>query len=363
MTALGKDRKTDQLGTPDIVDPQLLSFPVAAATTIYGGSMVATDASGNAVPVTAVGALRLWGRCERQVINTVAAGFGSAGDLDVTVRQGVFAFTNGTGVNAITAADVGKLCYASDDQTVNKTDGAGLWPAAGKIFGLSPAGEVYVGVGMPSLYDEDDDPVLTNYAVRNLRARNVVVANVADLTAFTVAGNDGVTNVAGDVVLLVAQSTAAQNGLYQVGTVTTGTAPLTRIGAATGETILSGQIKVSVGAGTLFGNSEWKNTTASGVVGTNDLAFYPGRVVSERVLVAGTVTISDIPILSATKTQFSINRKVANTSTATTGGYATNGAPTPGAIGTASAAVFATVAAGTINNADISTLEVTVINW
>ena len=362
MTALDKDRKTDQLGTPAEVVPSLLSFPVAAATTIYGNGLVGTNASGYAVPGSASNALKIWGVCEKQVVNTSAAGYGDAGELDVEVRQGCFFFAQ-TGT-AFTIADVGKLCYVADDQTVSLSDGGGVRPAAGKVLAVRADGQIGVLVGFPSLYDADDDLNLTTSAARVVRARNVVVANVADLDAFTVAGNDGITNVAGDVVLLVAQSTAAQNGLYVVGTVAAGEAPLTRLGAmAAGDTVLSGQITVKVGAGTLFAHTEWKNTTASGVVGTNDLAFYPGRVVSERVLVAGTVTISDIPILSATKTQFSINRKTANTCTATTGGYVTNGAPTPGAIGTASAAVMAAVAAGTINNADISTLEVTVINW
>ena len=61
MTALAQDRITNQYGTPDSVEPLLLSFPVAAATTIYGGSLVATNAAGYAVPASASNALKIWG--------------------------------------------------------------------------------------------------------------------------------------------------------------------------------------------------------------------------------------------------------------------------------------------------------------
>jgi hypothetical protein len=55
-------------------------------------------------------------------------------------------------------------------------------------------------------------------------------ANVANLASFatTGIGRYGVTFAAGDIVLLMAQTTAAQNGPYVVGAVTAGAAPLTR---------------------------------------------------------------------------------------------------------------------------------------
>jgi len=363
MTALLKDRKTDQFGTPDEVDPSLLDFPVAASAVIYGGAMVATNAAGDAVKVTASSALKVWGRCERQVDNTG----GAAGALRVSVRQGVFFFTNGAGANAIGAGDVGKLCYASDDNTVNLTDGAGLWPAAGKIFGLNASGQVAVGLGFTSLYDLNDEIPSDGSGVRTVLARNVVVANVANLAAFTVAGNDGITNVAGDVVLLAAQTTAAQNGLYTVGTVGGGTAPLTRHDSmpAAG-TFTADQLKVNIYAGTLFAHSEWKNVVA-GTVDTDDPQFYPRCVTQSLALVAGTTTVTNVPVLSLTKTFIGLTRRIANTSTLTVGGYATtvagaNGV-TAGKLGTASVIIEACVGAGTINNADISTLEVSIINY
>ena len=232
---------------------------------------------------------------------------------------------------------------------------------AGKFLQSGVAGDL---VGMLLMAGEGGR---SPYATAHIRVRNVVNANVADLTAYTVAANasnnDNVLGVANDLVLLIAQTTAAQNGVYKLGTVSGGTCALTRISEMpAAAAFLKGSFIVEVTEGDLFAHTSWKNT-AAGTVATDDPLFFPGRVVREAVLVAGTITITNIPILSATKTAFAINRKVANTSTATTGGYVTNGAPTPGKLGTASVEIMAAVAAGTINNADISTLEVAVINW
>lgn len=152
MTALAKDRKTDQFGTPDVVIPQKLSFPVAAATTIWGGSLVATDASGNALPAAgAAPTFKVWGRAARQAPNTVAMGVGSAGDIRVEVDQGAFYFANSTSTDLITTAHVGRLCYVVDDQTVALTAGiAAMRPVAGVILAVRSDGQVAVQVGLPS---------------------------------------------------------------------------------------------------------------------------------------------------------------------------------------------------------------------
>jgi len=122
-------------------------------------------------------------------------------------------------------------------------------------------------------------------------ARNCALSNVASLSAYTVAGNDGITNVAGDIVLLVAQTTAAQNGPYVVGTVGSGTAPLTRPSWwATGLTGVNG-VCIEISEGTLFGGSTWKSrstTTGGFVVGTNDPVFYPKKYVRVTSAMSGT---------------------------------------------------------------------------
>lgn len=366
MTALAAARDTAESAVVETISP--LYFPIAAATTIWAGSLVATDASGNAVPASASTALKCWGRAEKTVANTVAAGYGSAGQLSIEVKPGVFCFANGSGADAITAAHVGMICYASDDQTVNLTDGAGLRPAVGKIYGLQGT-QVKVGVGEPSLYDAADN-LAAPVVIKTARARNVINGNVADLTAYTVAANaavnDNVLNVANDIVLVVAQTTAAQNGLYKVGTVGGGTAPLTRIAPMpAGYVFVADEFEIAVGEGAVFAHSKWFNS-AGGTIATNTPAFMPETVTISQALTAGTATVASIPVLSATKTFIGLTRRIANTSTATTGGYCTtvggaNGV-TAGALGTASIVIEACVAAGTINNADISTLEVSVHN-
>lgn len=199
------------------------------------------------------------------------------------------------------------------------------------------------------------------------QVRGVVVANVSDLTAFTVAGNDGLTYAAGELVLLANQTTGAQSGVYQVGTVGGGTAALTRVSWLAAGAIVRSGFTVRVSEGTLFANTNWFiSTTGAITIGTTAHAWYPERVTQSVALVAGTTTVTNVPVLSATKTGWAITRRVANTSTLTTGGYcvSTGGANgvTAGHVGTASVVIEATVAAGTINNADISTLQITVIN-
>jgi hypothetical protein len=202
------------------------------------------------------------------------------------------------------------------------------------------------------------------------RARGVVTT-AETLTAFDgVTGGtarDGITYVQGDVVLLVNQATKSQNGLYVVGVVAAGSAPLTRaVDFATGTTFdQSNRPVCELGPeGTLFGSTLWKITTSGSiVVDTTNHDWYPRQVTQSITLVAGTKTVSNVPILSATASNFLACRTTANTSTATTGGYNPVGAVTPGIVGTASLVFDACVAAGTINNADISTLSLTIINF
>lgn len=204
-----------------------------------------------------------------------------------------------------------------------------------------------------------------------LLARGVSAANNESLTAFVgVTGGtprDGITYIQGDTILLAGQTAKAQNGLYQVGLVTAGTAPLTRMPEfATGVSIDKGEVPVfELGPeGTLFGNTLWKtNLAATLIVDTTAFDLFPRQVTQSVTLVAGTVTVTNVPILSATKSNFLASRTTANTSTATTGGYHPVGAVTPGIVGTASLVFDATVAAGTINAADISTLSLTIINF
>lgn len=198
--------------------------------------------------------------------------------------------------------------------------------------------------------------------------RGVVTANVSDLTDFTVASNDGLTYAAGQRLLLVGQTTAEECGIYVVGTVTTGAAPLTRADDfADGASIVNGCV-VEVSEGTLWAGSSWKAMcTGAKVIGTDDPLFYPRSLHRTVTLVAGAYTFDGddaLFLFSTTKSQVTVTRNTANTSTSTTGGYAAPVASrVAGKSGTAEVLVRAEVAAGTINSADVSSLDVVITNW
>lgn len=127
MTALAADRNTAYQ------DGEMIAVPVAAATTIYAGSLVAANSSGYAVPGSTATTLTALGRAEEQVVNA-----GSAGDVTVRVRRAkAFKFAN-DGADAVVQGDLGKTCYITDDQTVSHT--ATGKSAAGKVVRLDSDG-------------------------------------------------------------------------------------------------------------------------------------------------------------------------------------------------------------------------------
>lgn len=107
MAALTNDRNTPRR------DGDVFEVPVAAATLIYAGAMVARDADGNAVAAADTAGLVVIGRAEVRADNSA----GADGAISVTVRRGVFAWSH----SGLTRADLGKVLYATDDQTVATT--------------------------------------------------------------------------------------------------------------------------------------------------------------------------------------------------------------------------------------------------
>lgn len=207
----------------------------------------------------------------------------------------------------------------------------------------------------------------TTYPVTNvLLAAGVVLANVASLAAFTVAGNDGNTYVQGQIVVLLAQTTASQNGIYTVGVVGGGTAPLTRLaGFETGALIVPG-FMVGIQTGTLYGGCVLKSfvTNFTSVYGTNDPLFIPNLIVQSVTLGAGTINITNVPIrVTTTKVGISYNRTTPN-NTATTVQYNST-VITAGSLGSGAPSITyqAQIAAGTIQNTDTSVLQVAIAQW
>lgn len=130
MAALTADRNTPHR------DGSILEIPVAAATLIYAGALVAGNAAGLATRgATAVGLVGL-GRAEARADNSA----GAAGDIAVRIAKGVFRFANSAAADAVTRGEIGDVAYIVDDQTVAKTDGAGTRSPAGIVFDADALG-------------------------------------------------------------------------------------------------------------------------------------------------------------------------------------------------------------------------------
>jgi hypothetical protein len=137
MTALAADRNTPWRQAAERV------FPVGAAKKIYAGSMVALASTLYAEAATGAAGKLVVGRAEEQVDNSG----GLAGDKSVRVSRGVFRWANSAGGDAISNADIGRYCYAVDDQTVAKTDNAGGRSIAGRVIEVDALG-VWVETGV-----------------------------------------------------------------------------------------------------------------------------------------------------------------------------------------------------------------------
>lgn len=134
--ALTADRNTAR------IEGDIRVLDVAASTKIFAGALVMRNAAGYATKGATALNLRGAGRAEEQVDNSA----GGDGDLSIKVREGVFSFANSAAGDAITDADIGKLCYAVDDQTVAKTSGPNTRSPAGVVVGVDAQG-VHVAVG------------------------------------------------------------------------------------------------------------------------------------------------------------------------------------------------------------------------
>lgn len=139
MAALTRAKKVARLGVMAIAD----AFPlkVKASTTLYGGGLVCTDATGYAVPGSVATTLRAAGVANATYNNAS----GASGDITADVRPGIFKFEN-HGADLVVQADVGNDCYIVDDQTVAKTNGTSTRSRAGKVISVESDG-VFVQVG------------------------------------------------------------------------------------------------------------------------------------------------------------------------------------------------------------------------
>ena len=116
-------------------------LPVAADTVCFAGTIAVINATGFLEPGTTATGLTAAGVFERYQDNKE----GADGDQVVEVKRGNFHFANSAGADEITAADVGKVCYIVDNQTVAKTDGTATRSPAGIVDDVDGGG-VWVNI-------------------------------------------------------------------------------------------------------------------------------------------------------------------------------------------------------------------------
>lgn len=104
-----KDRESKAIG-------RSLNVPVAAATQIFAGAIVVSNAAGFAAPASDTASEVVLGIADEGVNNT-----GAAGALEVRVRKGTFEFS--TAGTVVDQADVGRAVYAADDDLIEKVAG------------------------------------------------------------------------------------------------------------------------------------------------------------------------------------------------------------------------------------------------
>ena len=130
MATLTADRTTPRRSQVRV------SLLVAAGVILFSGAMVGINASGYAVPAGSGTAVRTLGVCIARADNTT----GLAGAIRVMVERSTWQFNNSAGGDAITAAAIGTVCYAVDDNTVALTSNSGARTTAGIVRDVDSAG-------------------------------------------------------------------------------------------------------------------------------------------------------------------------------------------------------------------------------
>lgn len=187
--------------------------------------------------------------------------------------------------------------------------------------------------------------------------------------AITSAMADGQTPAVGDTFLLPPgiAGAAGDVGLYTITAVGSAGAVFTAVQASAWKsgTFVMPKTEVLVSRGTVFSNTTWvvTNTGLTNAIGSTNFLLYPRTVnLSVTLSASGNFAITTVPLLSATLTNVIPVRKTAGGTVTSTIMYNMAAALTPGALGTATTTVQASVAAGTANTADQSVLEVTIQN-
>jgi len=177
MTALAQERTTSFAGAV----PSRGTYPIKANVRIWKGALVGLDSAGRAMPADTIanGCLLIVGKASATYDNRTGSDLGgAAAAVDVEVEFGTFDWGNSADADAIAADDVGKLCYAVDDQTVALTSNGGARTVAGiisEVIGTTPW--VWSSPVVPAF----EDAAAQNAAIDALEAHVVSTSKYMDL--------------------------------------------------------------------------------------------------------------------------------------------------------------------------------------
>ena len=150
-------------------------LPVYANTIIYGGSMVAVNSTGYAVPASDTAGLKVIGRAEVSADNHT----GSSGDITIMCRCGWFLWDASVGDKV--KSNIGQIAYVSDDHTVT----------------VSTSGSNKIIAGLVVDYDT----VKSQLVVDSLYAASSVAASISSLAVSGNAAVGGTLGVTGNTTL------------------------------------------------------------------------------------------------------------------------------------------------------------------
>lgn len=267
MTALSASRVLRRSGSQAVSMPHGRA-PVAASTIIYGGSIVAINQAGYAVPASADPTLFVVGVAVATADNSA----GAAADVLVDIERGVFSMNNSSSTSALTDNDIGRVCYAADDNTVARITAIGTLPPVGKVMGLDGS-DVLVEVGLLSQSENVHDLLIVAGADLSTTGQTrfvaldssgaVVLAATAGQAALGVLLNAPASGAVAIVrrrglVRMLAEE-AITEGVNIAVAVTTGRAKIatassanTGTGVITGSFVMGQSLEESSGAGDLF---------------------------------------------------------------------------------------------------------------
>lgn len=131
MAAATQDRNTRQRAGHS------RSFPLAAATKLWAGTIACINASSLLVAAATSTTLKTVGVTNATLDNSA----GAASAINGEVHTGVWGpFANSAAGDQITLADVGSDCYLVDNQTLAKTSGGSTRSVAGKVWDVTAEG-------------------------------------------------------------------------------------------------------------------------------------------------------------------------------------------------------------------------------